>query len=238
MGNMENFGQNPQQQQNYQQPNYGQPPQQQGYYAPPQGPSVGALFHQSPLAKLGLVITILAIIGLILSYAVPWVYIDADGLDDKFFGHDFENSDDLELLNNDVAPYYHGTPGMADLGFIFLMILGIVAIIWGLIGANYQNRYSWFSLVGLILAATAILPSIMILIAGVRFIGVHITSALNESSFMGMGDNFVAYPAGYVILIFGFIMFLLVLKMLKGQNMSLSAGMPNKMYFFKGGENK
>ncbi len=235
--NTQRYGQNP----NYQQPNYPQQPNQYNpqYGSPqPMGPPIGQLLQQSLLAKLGLVITILAIVGLILSFVVPWGYTDAKYVKDDYFGHDFENSDDQKLFGStDYGSYYYGIPGMADLGLVFLMILGIISIIWGIMGGSMQNRYSWFSLVGLIIVALAFIPSLWVLISGIRCVGININYALNEAN-----DSYL-FPAGYIMLIFGLIFFVLVLKMLKDQNLSLgfSGGRNSgfsQMYFFKGGDKK
>jgi hypothetical protein len=235
--NTQQYGQNP----NYQQPNYPQQPNQYNpqYGSPrPMGPPIGQLFSQSTLAKIGLVITILAIVGLIISFAAPWGYTDDKSFKDDYFGHDFENSDDQKMFGSeDYGGYFYGTPGMADIGLVFLMILGIISIIWGVIGASMQAKYAWFSLVGLIIAAMAVIPSLWVMIAGMRSVGFNIYNALNETK-----DSYL-FPAGYIMLIFGLIFFVLVLKMLKDQNLSLGfsggsgSGFP-QMYFFKGGDKK
>lgn len=206
MGNYDNYGQNAQSQQaGYQQP------QQQGQYSPvSHGPSMGSYFSNK-MAKLGLIILILSIIGLILSFVAPWVFVDSEGLDDKLFGHDFENSDDVKLFDDDINPYWHGTPSMADLGFIFLLILGVIIMIIGMISSNPQYKTPAFSLISGILAAIAIIPCIMLLVVGMRFIGAHIINALNET------DVTYAYPAPYIIFIFGLIFFILIFRTVKNQ---------------------
>lgn len=235
--NTQQYGQNP----NYQQPNYPQQPNQYNpqYGSPrPMGPPMGQIFHRSPLAKIGLVITILAIVGLIISFAVPWGFYDSDLYEEKFFGHDFKNSDDDKLFDDDSNPYHHGIPGMADLGLIFLLILGIVAMILGFISVSYQKVGKWFSFMGLIVALIAIIPSLLVMIAGLRCIGCNIVSTMNEV------ETMVVFPAGYILLIFGVIFFILVLKMIKDEIAALGIKTgPSfvnnpQMYFFNGGNKK
>jgi len=218
MGNNENFGQNqpPQQyQQQYQQPqNYGQPPQQQGYYAP-QGPSIGQMLSKSPLAKAGLIIMILAIIGLIISFAVPWGYVDEDGLDEKTFGHDLENKDDIFLFGGESKDfdYMADAPGSADLGLIFLLIIGIMVIILGIMEGMYKQYSTWLNFSIFILGVIALLPCLMILTTGFKFVGYNISYALNES------ETTYWFPAAYILLIFGILFFLIILfKFIKGQS--------------------
>lgn len=231
--NIQQYGQNP----NHQRPNYQQQPnqyRQPQYGSPrPMGPPIGQMFHQSPLAKIGLVIIILAIVGLIISFAVPWGFYDSDAYEEKFFGHDFKNSDDDELFNEDTSPYHHGIPGMADLGLIFLLIIGILAMILGFVSFSYRRGGKWFSFMGLVVALVALFPSLLVMIAGLRCVGFNIFSALNEA------DPMVIFPAGYILLIFGVIFFILVLKLIKDEIASLGIKTgPSfvnnpQMYFFK-----
>lgn len=222
MGSNEGYGQNAP----YQQAGY--PQQSQNQYSPThQGPGMGSYFSDKT-AKLGLIILILSIIGLIISFVAPWVFVDSEGLDDKLFGHNFENSDDVKLFDDDVNPYWHGTPSMADLGFIFLLILGVIIMIIGMISSTPQYQNPAFSLIGGILAAIAIIPCIMLLIVGMRFIGAHIINALNES------DVTYAYPAPYIIFIFGLILFILIFKTVKSQ-ISINKGFTQNPNFYNPG---
>lgn len=234
MGNMENFGQNPQQQQNYQQPTYNQP-QQQGYYNPPQGPSAGQTISKNPLSKLGLAIVIIAVIGLILSYTVPWGYLDYENSnlddDEKWFGHNLENKDEDFLFGGDPDDfkYMSGAPGLSSIGLIFILVMGIVAVILGYLKGTYKNRYStWFSFSGLIIGAISLIPSLWILTSSMKFVGYNITYVLNES------ETTYIFPAAYIMLIFGLILFILVLKIIKNESTGITSG----MYFFKQGVKK
>ena len=106
-------------------PQYGVRPEYN--YTP--GPPAGVLFHKSKLAKIGLILIILTIIGLILSYAVPWFYTNT-GSESIMFGHDFKDEDGnlfgysgYSDMYSHYFGYILGAPSMADVGFIFLLIL-------------------------------------------------------------------------------------------------------------------
>ncbi len=201
MGNYDNYGQNAP----YQQADYQQPPTQGQYTTSRQGPGMGSYFSNK-MAKIGLILMILGIIGIILSFTIPWVYVE-----DESFGHNFKNDDDTQIFDDDVQPYWYGTPGMADLGFIFILILGIIIMIIGIINCNPQYQNPAFSLMGGILAAIGIIPCIMILIVGMRFIGRHIYYLLNDV------ESTATFPAPYIIFIFGLILLILIFKTVKSQ---------------------
>lgn len=225
MGNMDNVGQPmPNQQAGYQ-----QPPQQQYAYQP--GPSLNSI-TSNPMGKLGLILIILAVIGLIISFAVPWGYVEADGLDEKSFGHNLENEDEASLCYilvglssedavDDYGDHLTGTPGMADMGFIFIIIIGAIMIVFGMM-KNSPSIQKWANPIQSTIGIIALIPSVWILLAGMRFIGYHVFFAMNGKMYEDMIDSIV-FPAAYIILIFGLIIFLMIFKMVKG-NTSFKGG--------------
>lgn len=258
--NTQQYGQNP----NYQQPNYPQQPnqyRQPQYGSPrPMGPPIGQIITQSSLAKLGLVLIILAVIGLIISFAVPWAMIDWKDCslddDEKSFGHDFENSEGNHFASlpiagidsvgtggntDDMEDYLEGIPGLVDIGFVFFIILGIVSIILGVIIAYQKNRYQNFlTLTKLIIGVTSLFPAIWITTSGFKLVGININTALNSEALKDVlaEDLSIWFPAGYIVLIFGLIFLILTLILIKTalSNRNLSG-----IYFFDkiiGGEKR
>ncbi|MCK4364431.1 MAG: hypothetical protein KAW45_00085 [Thermoplasmatales archaeon] len=211
-------------------PGYVQQGDQHSYY---HGPSIGSLLVKSRLSKIGLVLIILSVIGLIISYAVPWGYVDADGIDERMFGHDLENKDGQDLASilgsgssssfedTTYDDYIEGTPVLADIGFLLLLVFGIVILILGLMESNQNIMKSLLSFIGFIIGVIALIPSLWTLIAGIRFIGYNIYIALNGDIY---SDKFIVFPAAYIILTFGFLCFIAVILLIKGKNKLLNMG--------------
>ncbi len=197
------------------------------------------LFKENLLAKIGLIITIFAIVGLIISFTVPWVYFDFknSGLDDeeKLFGHDLENENDNHVAEiftvgglfgfegyrydvTDYTDYLDGTPLMADFGLILLFLVGVSFIFLTMFEENKKGfilklinffKYS--------IALGAIIPALMVFLTGVRFIGLNINTAENaevlESSMLK--DFTLFFPAAYIMLFLGIIFFFLIFLVIK-----------------------
>ena len=228
MGNMEYQGQPmPNQQAGYQPTQ----PQQQQYNYQTQGPNLGSV-TSNPMGKMGLILIILSIIGLIISFAAPWGFVDADGLDENMFGHNLENEDEISLCAllvgvsgetavNKYCDHVTGTPGMADMGFVFLLIIGAIMIFFGMMKSNpMMQRWSSITMIGL--GLIALIPSLWVLLAGIRFICYHIFMLMSGNRFEDIG---VFFPAAYIIFILGLIIFVMVFRMMKSNIISKGGGM-------------
>lgn len=192
------------------------------------------IFNKKPLAKMGLIITILSIVGLIISFSVPWVYLDFDnsGLDDdeKFFGHDLENEDDIHLAEivstggfysqdvTDYTDFIDGTPSMADFGFILMLLVGLFFIVVSIVEDNTKKSLSkLINFFKYSVGLASIVPALMVFLAGVRFVGININTAENAEvleDYM-LKDLNLFFPAAYVILIFGLIFFFMIFLIVK-----------------------
>lgn len=195
----------------------------------------GVLFHRSPLAKIGLAIIALAICGLIVSNFVPWVYTQS-GSDSMVLGHDFRDEDGNIMGSssgygyfNDAYSYILGSPSMADGGFVFLIILGIAAMFLGMVRVSLNYKNTLFSFFAFIIGALAIIPSLWIIISGVRFIGFNVLSIFNtQGMFFGAEGVF---PAAYIMLIFGIIFMILAFKIIKREGRLLDKNIQDKSNF-------
>lgn len=235
MRDFENFAQNvsSSQQQGYQ-PQQGQQYNPSNYRRPRNGgPGAGDGFRRSPLAKIGLVFVILAVIGLIISYTVPWAMVDWKDCslkdDQKSFGHDFKNEDknhfvELPIIygaaggpSDESKDYFEGIPSMADYGFIFLLILGIVAIVLGVILGNRERYRKPLSISQMVIGATALIPVLWVLTSGIKLFGQNINIALNNeiTKELGIKDLSIWFPAGYIVAIFGIIFLILTWIIIK-----------------------
>ncbi len=172
---------------------------------PPKIDTTSGLFHQSPLAKLGLVIIILAVIGLILSYLVPWIYV-ISSLGSTSVGHESFSGDFFEYVN----------VMMVDIGLIFLLALGVIAMILGIAGAKQKISNPLFSLAAAIIAAIAFIPGLWIIIMGIRFVGLNIIAF--HSNLLSLSF----YPAPYIMLIFGIIFLIIASKIIRRESAALN----------------
>ena len=198
-------------------------------------PPAGVLFHRSPLAKIGLAMVILAIIGLIISFFVPWVYVswgsnsitldhnlkDKDG---KLFGTEFgyHYEDAVSALE-----YILCAPSMADSGFVFLIILGVIAMVLGMIRVSYNRLHHLFSISAVVIGAIGIIPSLWILISGARFIGFNVYSIFKLSTISNLPGFYYpnaleVYPAAYILFIFGIIFMVISSKIIKKESRFLN----------------
>jgi ABC-type multidrug transport system fused ATPase/permease subunit len=197
------------------------------------------LFKNKLLAQIGLIIIIFSIIGLIVSYTVPWAYFDYknSNLDDdeKFFGHNLENEDDVHLAEiysagglfgfesyrysvKDYTNYLDGTPFMADFGLILLCLVGVLFIVLTMFEDGKKGfilklinffKYS--------IALGAIFPALMVFLSGIRFVGLNINSVENAEvleSYM-LKDLTLVFPAAYIMLFFGVVFLVLLFLVIK-----------------------
>jgi hypothetical protein len=212
---------------NIKQPNY----ESRQQYTYPQGPSASVLFHKSKLAKIGLILIILSIIGLIISFTVPWLYFQSDS-SDLVLNHDFKDEDgnffgysDYGDMYTHYLSYITDAPTMADTSFIFLLILGIIAMIVGMLKVRFEKIKSLFSLSSVIIGAIALFPSLLVTIAGFRLLGFNVVALLpgTQSLFSMFGGTagFTYYPAGYIIIIFGIIMLIFSFMIIRSGNLEL-----------------
>lgn len=239
---------------------YQQPYQQPGMPPARYGPPIGERIGRSPAAKMGVLIAILAIVGLVLSLAIPWISVEKEvgehyefvcqdcgySSEDYFWtcpdcgGTDidyelvggkketFSFNNDLELVDgddedwggdeyttsNEAEDYLKGSIGLAFLGFIFALILAIALIIIAIMSYTSRQPRSLFHGLGAIIGALLLISGIMIMVSGMNFLGFEIQemhSDANTEELGGEVTSSTAYPAAYIILIIGIIIFLIAL---------------------------
>lgn len=207
-------------QQPYQQPPGPQPGGPPGAYGPP----IGVLLGRSQLAKMGIVLMILAIIGLVLAAVVPWISVEMEINDDN---ESFSFNNDLELVSgdedlwwdgdeytssNDMEDYLKGSIGLAFGGLFLTLLLAIGLIIIGVMAASGKPSSGLLRVSGVIVAALLIIPGAMMIVSGMNFLGFNISQMHSDAVTEELGGEVTrseAYPAAYLILIFGFIIFLI-----------------------------
>ncbi|MCK5561173.1 MAG: hypothetical protein KAJ51_11285 [Thermoplasmata archaeon] len=179
--------------------------------------------NRKPLLFMGVLFLILAVVGLIVSFATPWIEYEREGDSETYYYGDFgENFE--EDWGSDRDEYYHGTVNMVLIGYLLIIILSIFFIYDGITGRltgfisirifkrapEAEPRYS-MSLFTIFIVLLLIIPMFLVMIGGARFIGY--TSNLQASSDSIKGTNVedfdfaIGTTAGYFTLILGLILF-------------------------------
>jgi hypothetical protein len=206
------------------------------------------------MAKMGIVLMIFAIIGLVIAAVVPWIIVEKEVegyvcqecgyFDEEYFWQcpdcfswdvEFESTGekesfsfngDLELVDgdedtwggdefttfDDMEDYFKGSVGLAFWGFLLVIIIAIVLIIIGVMAAAGRPSAGLLRGLGVIVAALLIIPGAMIMVSGMNFLGFNITEMHANGVTEDLGGDVTSstlYPAAYIILIFGVIIFLI-----------------------------
>ncbi len=173
--------------------------------------------------KIGVMFIILSIIGLVTCFAAPWLESEIDGESEKVYYLDFEKK-----LGDEFEDYYGFSVLLAIIGYVFIMILGILCVLESrknIISRIFINRrpdkdlnsIAYISTTTFILAVSllSIIPIMMILIGGTRFVGQIFMSTLSYNSFQYTGTSGYSASfgttAGYLTTIIGIIIFIFVI---------------------------
>jgi hypothetical protein len=189
---------------------------------------------------------IIAIVGLILFYVLPWFnitfeYEEYDGDKKKYSGNwdqDLEWKDgDKEMKemagkelykgDSDTQDFIKGTIGLSFLGLIFALILGILAMVFGFIPMIHGRWPKVGSALDSMFGALTLLPAAMILFSGMRFLGNDISEMHQESVINQLGGEvsfWINYFAAYAMIVMGIIIFILALVLMKKGLNRLSYG--------------
>ena len=214
------------------------PPTEQWQSQPPPG------YRPPPIvkgfcARFGFILLIFAIIGIIIFYAVPWFTVSQElsdydnGGDQEYignYGQDFEwmfGDDELEDQMDEYLDYGYGynsqdllgdTIGLAIIGLIFILIISIIALIIGWL-PNFHDRWPKVSkAIDATFGVITILPTMLILFCGMRFLGLNLEYAHSVSASEHLGydvSGWVAYPAAYILLILGIIILVFSISIIR-----------------------
>lgn len=172
---------------------------------PPKPIQKPGLLNQRPV-KIGLIMIILAVVGLIVSYVAPWLYNISNTT--TSIGHEIS-----------VGGFFdYGNLLMADVGLIFLLILGVILMILGVTRAKRITPNPMLSIAAIIIGAIAIIPGLWVTIIGMRYISGYI------SMFHTGNYTLTLYPAAYVMLIFGILFLIFATKIIKRESLALGGG--------------
>jgi hypothetical protein len=145
----------------------------------------------------------LAIVGLLFINNVPWVYIRYDAGKEATFDSSFENVGNQTLLNifnstyplglsTDDVTYAHS---MVFIGFISLIILGIVITIFGILDKFRDFSIETFIAIHFIFTTAIIAPSTFIALSGMKILGAHFLFYHNSNLILDPKLTFLFFPA-------------------------------------------
>jgi len=169
---------------------------------------------KSDTGRGGLVLVVIALIGLIVIFSMSWMKSDdfeGEGFSYKYgdFGHEFE-----EDWGEDMDGYFHGNARLSFFGFFLLLIAGVLLLLQAYNGMVYtlisphipsslRSNPDHPEFLKILLSLILLFITVIIIIAGTRFIG--FTHAFKESISQGEDIDFQS-PAGWTVFILGLIL--------------------------------
>ena len=188
--------------------------------------------YEKTFPKFGLLLIIFAIIGLICIYQVTWAYIKYDNTDEKgievliykeYLGRNIEKESTLSLFQN---PHYIGisvgdftdTPKLASYGFFALIILGALITLFGILDKKRNFPIEISILTHFMLAIVAIIPSLLIALSAMKFLGAHFLFFYNMSLIqmnIGLSNVILFFPAAFILIVLAFITIKIVFTIIR-----------------------
>ena len=170
---------------------------------PEENPSSFVFLPKKSFQRLGLGLVIYSIVGLILSYVLPWA-MTAGGI----FNHTLEDGNGFfggrattDILDAEV--YYQDGIGIILAAYIIVLIVGILLIILGIIQANYRNTTRHLAVVSLLLSFFVFIIGIWSLLGTTRILSLHLLTIPQNTQFNFNNSFFGIFPAAYAALVFG-----------------------------------
>jgi hypothetical protein len=182
--------------------------------------------------KIGIIIIILALVGLIIINNAPWAFIKYNsdlGSTETTLYRDIskDNNQQQPIMELFEAPYYSGlsklhfsnTPQSSFNGFIILIIIGLLITIFGIINKNQKYSKKTSKLVHYIFLIITVIPCIFINLSVMKFLSAHLLLFYNISQITNLSANinitFITFPAAFMIITLGFIIIKIELTLLK-----------------------
>jgi len=173
--------------------------------------------YEKTFPKLGILLIILAILGLVLISNVPWAYLKyavGDGNIETSIYRDFDygETENQLIINLFQSPHYIGlseadfseAPATASSGFIALIILGIIITIFGILDKILKFSVRAFVIVHFIFGAVLIIPGTIIALSSMKFLGSHFLLHYN-AQLISNPEVTLLFPAVFVVVVIGFI---------------------------------
>jgi len=179
--------------------------------------------YEKTFPKVGLLIIALAIVGLLFINNVPWVYIRYDVGKEAAFDSSFANVGNQTLLNIFKSPYHLGLStddityaySIIFIGFISLIILGIVITIFGILDKFRDFSIETFIAIHFIFTTAIIAPSTFIALSGMKILGAHFLFYHNSNLILDPKPTFLFFPAVVVAVVLGLIIIKLMFTVIR-----------------------
>ncbi len=154
---------------------------------------------KKPLKKIGFLIIILAIFGLLIPNIVsPWYYIDytientksgksynyeaefrsyttVNDWDQKYYS--FFLTPEVSYYNGVFVSFFHTTPTDVNIGFFIILLLGVCVVLFELLDKKKDFSFELFTSIQAILYSLMLIPLIFISTSVLRFIGSYFLQA-------------------------------------------------------------
>lgn len=179
--------------------------------------------------KLGILLIIIAIIGLVFIYTVPWAYAKydtEDGTMETLFYKDFKEGDSeyqqiVNLFKSPNSDYigvsiddFTDVPVSASYGFILLIILGIALTIFGILDKIYDFSIEIFTIIHFIFGIVTIILGMFIVLSVIKVLGSHFL--LYYNIFLISNPNIVlVFPSVFIVVILGFMIIKLAFTVMR-----------------------
>lgn len=173
--------------------------------------------NQKTFPKLGILLIIFAIFGLIFINIVPWIFINFNAGYGDISLPIYNNFNEQDIGYQDIndlfrSPNYIGinnmdfstTPAFASYGFFSLIILGLAITIIALIDKFRQFSIVTFTMIHFIFAASTVISGLFIAVSVMKFFGVHFLQYYNIG-LIELNISFLTFPAAFIIGTIGFI---------------------------------
>jgi len=195
---------------------------------------------KKPIIKLGFIIAIIAIVGLVFINFIPWLYINYQsdfGIVEEYFSFaDFKNyriePNEINSIfestcincsdnsNNYIGLTYNdfiNTPTIASYIFIFLLAIGIIFTIFILIDRKKDFYEETVLIVHSIFTAFIIIIGLILILLSFKFFSAHLLLQINKPfiEVLGLNNIKLFYFMPYVLFIFSISLFIIGLTFIR-----------------------
>jgi len=195
---------------------------------------------KKPFNKLGIIIVVIAIIGILFINYIPWLYINYEtdfGWVEESFSYDdlnnylIESEDIIGLFEStcyncsDNSNSYIGltlndftaTSKLTLYIFVFLALLGIIFTIYVIIDRKKDFTPETFTIIHSIFVVLTIIVAIILIFLNVKFLSSHVLSLLNEPFINALGFEIVRiiFFMPYVIFLFSVVLLVIGITLIR-----------------------
>jgi len=183
--------------------------------------------YEKLFPKVGILLIIFSIIGLVFISNVPWACIKyGKGTPQTeswiYQNYKGDNVESQEISNLFIAPYYIGLtkndfsviPKYATFAFISLIIIGILVSIFGVIDRYKNFSLEMFSNIHYIFSTVIIIPSLYLIMLVIKFLGSHFL-IINNGALISESSITLLFPNAIIITIMGVILIRLAFTLMR-----------------------